>query len=239
MGATTAVALASQIADSLPRGRRGLFHPYAERCEFDDRANGPERRLERLARHMDVAEPRLLLVGEAPGYQGCRYTGVAFTSERQILAGAIPRLVRESQPLTTRRPAFSEPSATSIWRLLYRFGVEERTVLFNALQMHPFREGRPWTNRTPTDAELRLGADALNLVLGAFHGATVVAVGRSAERALTYCGAAAAAALRHPAFGGVPEFSEGFARVLGRPPTTFRADVGDTHIRRYACAYTT
>jgi len=32
--------------------------------------------------HMKKLKPKILLLGEAPGYKGCRLTGVPFTSEK-------------------------------------------------------------------------------------------------------------------------------------------------------------
>src|SRR5690606_6746390 len=112
---------------------------------------------ERLAQHLSC-NPAWILVGEAPGYQGCRHTGVAFTSERLLLEGAIPRVSQAIERLTDRRLPFSEPSATIVWKALYALGIAERTIMWNALQLHPVGAAGDWSNRTPIDAELQHGA---------------------------------------------------------------------------------
>ena len=58
----------------------GLFNPWSETCvmDVDDRAHLERRR--RLREHLAAQDPAFILVGEAGGYQGCRYSGIAFTS---------------------------------------------------------------------------------------------------------------------------------------------------------------
>jgi hypothetical protein len=130
--------LANWLIETLPSNRPDLFNPWRNRCSFDTPTNGPEARLVRLAAHLDC-DARWILVGEAPGYQGCRYTGVAFTSERLLLEGQVPRQsVPEGRLLIRDRP-FSEPSATLVYRALYQSGIAETAVLWNALQLHPHR----------------------------------------------------------------------------------------------------
>lgn len=75
------MTLAQRLVESIPTGLPGLFNPWWERCPKDSANNGPGHRLARLEAHLDC-EARWILVGEAPGYQGCRYSGIAFTSER-------------------------------------------------------------------------------------------------------------------------------------------------------------
>ena len=153
-------------------------------------------------------------MGEAPGYQGCRYSGIAFTSERLLLEGAIPRIGPIAHRLSVRKLPFSEPSATIVWKTLYRLGVANDTLLWNAVQLHPFRAGEPWSNRTPTDAELAHGADALKLLANAFPKAKIVAVGQKAAGVLGMLGVPFHAAVRHPANGGATAFSEGLAAAV-------------------------
>ncbi|GIK44746.1 MAG: hypothetical protein BroJett012_06490 [Betaproteobacteria bacterium] len=209
----TALRLTESLVAALPPGAPGLFNPWCDRCPQDAPGNGPHERLVRLANHLDC-EPELILVGEAPGYQGCRYSGITFTSERLLLDGAIPRIQPPAGRLSLRGLPFSEPSATIVWKTLYRLGVAERCILWNALQMHPHKPGSIWTNRTPTDEELALGAPALRLLIEAFPAAKVVAVGRKAEALVSAMGAQVVAAVRHPANGGAREFSEGLQAVL-------------------------
>lgn len=207
------IALAQALIDLLPRSAPGLFNPWRQSCEFDTVDNGPQQRLERLAMHLDC-DPQIILVGEAPGYQGCRYSGIAFSSERLLLEGAIPRVPRCAGRLSTRTLPFSEPSATIVWKVLYRHGVAERAILWNALQMHPFREGLPWSNRTPSPDEVSLGGAAIRLLVQTFPQAKVVAVGRKAEGALTAVGVDGYDSIRHPANGGAREFADGLAKVI-------------------------
>jgi hypothetical protein len=204
---------AQQLVETLPRGLPGLFNPWFDICEEDTECNTPELKLRRLAEHL-ACTPRFLMVGEAPGYAGCRQTGIAFTSERLILEGAIPRLAQESERLTRRDLPFSEPSATTVWKTLNHLGIAHETILWNALQLHPHREGQVRTNRTPSEAELAFGAPALRLLVDAFPGVNVVAVGRKAEAMLRNVGIKAVIAVHHPANGGATAFLKGLALLV-------------------------
>ena len=207
-------SLASNLVATLPAGLPGLFNPWRDHCPHETIANGPDQRLERLSRHLDC-RAELILIGEAPGYQGCRYSGIAFTSERLLLEGAVPRIPSLSgQRLSTRRLPFSEPSATIVWGTLTRLGVADRTILWNAVQLHPHRPDAPWANRTPTDRELEYGIPALQLLLAAFPEAGIVAIGKKAEYLLARAGIPVTGAVRHPANGGASKFAEGLSTLV-------------------------
>lgn len=205
--------LAQALVQTLPASAPGLFNPWVGHCPYDTPLNGPSQRLERLAQHLDC-DAQLILVGEAPGYQGCRYSGVAFTSERLLLAGEIPRIPAPSGRLTARKNPFSEPSATIVWRKLKELGIDETTILWNALQMHPFKPNESWSNRTPTPAELAHGRAGMEMLREAFPKAKVVAIGKKAEALLTEAGIDVVAAIRHPANGGATKFASGLAEVM-------------------------
>jgi uracil-DNA glycosylase len=207
-------ALADRLISTLPPSRETLFNPWKSRCEHDLESRAPMRRRERLTAHLDC-DARLILVGEAVGYQGGRYSGIAFTSERLVGEGRIPRV--NPAPRLTRRPLpFSEPSATIVWRELESLGLHEHTILWNALPMHPHAVGRPWSNRTPTRAEFALGREALRMLVEAYPRTTVVAVGRHAEAVLGDVLDRPIPGVRHPAYGGASQFSCGLRSALSR-----------------------
>jgi uracil-DNA glycosylase len=181
-----------------------VFNPWAERNADDLSHNGPAARSRRLRAHLSIT-PALVLVGEAPGYQGCRVTGIPFTSERLVIAGMIPRIVTDQLRLSTRAKPWSEPSATILWSALHELHVAERTVLWNVFPWHPHRARDPLSNRTPTRAECAQGLSILDVLLSSMAGARVFAVGRHAQRALRELGREAVM-LRHPSQGGATQF---------------------------------
>lgn len=190
-----------------------VFNPWTERNARDDASsNGPQARCRRLAAHLAI-EPARLLIGEASGYQGCRVTGIAFTSERLINAGVIPRTGGEPARLSTRHIPWSEPSATIVWSTLQELGIAESTVLWNAFPWHPHVAGESHSNRTPRREECAQGLPVLQALLSAFPRARLFAVGRQAERALlAIC--RNAQVLRHPAMGGATEFRRTLKQAL-------------------------
>lgn len=196
--------------------RDAVFDPWRQGNGDDAGGNDAPARRARLERHMDVTDPALLLVGEAPGYQGCRISGVPFTSEALLLEGAIPRVGQPNARISARDMPWHEPSATIVWGALYANRVAERTLLWNAFPWHPFnpRDGR-LSNRTPTSTELSVGLPILEALLASLPPSTkIAAVGRKAQGLLAQAGCANAACLRHPAFGGATEFRNGLHALV-------------------------
>lgn len=212
-----------------------VFNPWTDRDpRYDGALNSPEKRRERLRAHLSV-RPALILIGEASGYQGCHVSGIPFTSERLLMAGAVPRVSCGGQRLSTRHVPWSEPSATVVWGALHALGIAATTILWNAFPWHPHRPGNLQSNRTPTRPERAQGLAALTALLQASREARVLAVGRHAQLALQEIGAGASwinggspvTVLRHPSMGGARLFCEGLreavasrrARPPGAPPT--------------------
>src|SRR5438128_1674688 len=112
-------------------GMKGMVNPYAPTDEVPglDRPGAAAIRAANLLDYLcSRQKPRLLLVGEAAGYRGCRFSGVPFTSERSL-----PRHRRSS----LRTDGWIESSATVVHRSLARLGVEAETLLWNAVPWHP------------------------------------------------------------------------------------------------------
>ncbi len=116
-----------------------------------------------------------------------------------------------------------EASATTVHRALAAHGLSDRALLRNAFPLHPFLPGRHDKNRTPTSAEFTAGDDVLR---AAVRGRRVIAVGGKAATSVARATGIAvptvqsmspadvAVTVRHPSFGGVPEFLEGFQDVV-------------------------
>lgn len=209
----TSSAAFENIADKLVAFRApDVFNPWRDIDPLDvDGAAAPSMRLERLRRHFN-APATALLIGEAPGYQGCHFSGIAFTSEALLCEGAIPRIGR-CERITTRERPWREPSATIVWRSLYEHGLAETVVMWNAFAFHPHIPSEPYTNRAPTWRELELAEPILLSVLSHFVGVRVVAIGNVAASALARLGVTVDAKVRHPSMGGAPEFLAGIARL--------------------------
>jgi hypothetical protein len=204
--------LAKLLTDTLPPGLPNLFNPWRDHCDDDEPCNGPDAKLARLAAHLEC-DPKFILCGEAPSYRGCRHSGIAFTSECLLLDGRIPRISRMNHRLTSGANPYSERSATIVWDALYNLGIEERTILWNALQMHPYEAGNEQSNRTPKSSEIMFGRPALQMLVREFPSAIVVAVGKTAERLLKSMGVPAAP-VRHPAYGGKTLFLRGLEGLV-------------------------
>jgi uracil-DNA glycosylase len=189
-----------------------VFHLYRDRDPGLDLPDGPARRLANLRAYLRAhAGARFALIGEAAGYDGCRFSGIPFTGEEQLV-GESPlswtsgrRVARSSASGPPRR----ERSAAIVWPAL-----RDRAdcVLWNTLPWHPHRPGEPLSNRSPTREEAAAGAPHLARFLELFPGAEPVAVGRVAEAALERLGVRARY-LRHPSMGGKRAFLEGLARL--------------------------
>lgn len=154
--------------------------------------------------------PDLLLVGEAPGYNGARRTGVPFTSERLLLAG-VPGLgqygaERGFAQATDDGRTSAEPTATIAYRELAALGLF--AVGWNAYPFHPHRPGHDQSNRPPRAGEVRAGLPFLAQTLALFPGVPVAAMGNVAARALGALGVPHTP-LRHPAQGGARIFADG------------------------------
>lgn len=185
--------------------------------------SGPLARANALRRHnlrlylgaMLDQKPDLLLVGEAPGYRGCRLTGIPFTSEYIILNGQAG-LEMFGDSTRFRKTAESpkverEATATMVWQATAR--LRPLPLLWNAFPFHPHRAGQPQSNRPPRDNELAAGLPFIEALVDIFAIERVIAVGRKAASCLARAGLPYTA-LRHPSHGGKRDFLEGLAWLV-------------------------
>lgn len=199
-------AALDQLLAELARLRIGAtFNQYAE-AGPDDAPDAPAIRLENLRAYLaERAGADVVCLGEAGGYQGMRWSGIAFTSERDLLRWGAPY-----RPTCAAR-TWSEPSGTIVHRVLGELGAEHRVILWNTVPTHPHRPGQALSNRRPTVAEVEAGAPLAMRLVELVQPRTVVAVGRIAESVVP----PGTAYVRHPANAGGPAFREGMRSILG------------------------
>ena len=191
-----------------------VFNPWLDTdTTWDISSNAAKVRQDRLRLHLDNPMAKYCLIGEAPGYQGCRMSGCAFTSERLIYEGAIPRLERYSRErMSTRGKPFTEPSATVVWNAVQELGIAKEIILWNAFAWHPMGD-RALSNRTPDNKEFKAGLpileEFLSLIASINKNIMLIAVGQNAKTTLSRLGVSLDGSLRHPAYGGAREFRRG------------------------------
>lgn len=187
-----------------------LFNFYADADPELDVRDGPAIRRANLLAYLKAAptHPELLLLAEAPGPYGCRFSGVPFTSEAQIEGGRFPfegrRSSKASEPL-------SEYSAKIVWGLLE--GHFDRILIWNTVPLHPHRPGEPMSIRTPTTGETRVWGELIPDIVSITRPKHVLAVGRVAERVCRRVGIGATY-VRHPSQGGANLFREAVRRFI-------------------------
>jgi hypothetical protein len=173
----------------------------------DDVPDAPAIRLANLRYYLEERiAADVIAVGEAAGYQGARWSGIAFTSERDLQRWGPPY-----KPTSIgRKGGWSEPSGTIMHRVLGELGAEHRVILWNTVPTHPHVPGRPLSNRRPTRLEIEEGAVYTERLLAAIQPRLLVAVGRIAETILDGRGLY----VRHPAQSGATAFRLGMRAAL-------------------------
>jgi hypothetical protein len=176
----------------------------------DDNSLIRKHNLETYLKQMKSLKPRLLLLGEAPGYKGCRLTGVPFTSEK-ILANN--SFFKDIDYKFINERFESEQSATIVWDALNEF--DYKPLIWNIFPFHPY-DGKDYnSNRPPNERELELGEKHLLKLLEIFEIDTIVAVGRKPESKLKGIDIRSEY-VRHPANGGKNKFVEGIKNIMNR-----------------------
>lgn len=200
----------------------GLFNPWRDQDKKLDRPGAPRIRTENLRQYLLAHEgAAAVLVGEACGWAGCRFTGIPFTGEN-LLQG--PEALewttgRNFQTSASRDEPYKERSATTVWG---EIAGDRNLVLWNAVPWHPHKPGEPLTNRKPTRPDQEAGSEVLKIFLETFQDAIPVAIGRVSQEVLEKLGFEAGY-IRHPSMGGHHKFREGVRELKKRLTCPSRA----------------
>jgi uracil-DNA glycosylase len=206
-----------------------VFNPWSDTDERDGvpRREMPARRRENMAAYLEARRDtaRVILLGEAPSHRGCRFSGIAFCSETELVTkpGLVAQRPLALTSVDAKSKPFRERSAAVIWGEIERAGKPFQVVLWNSFPWHPYlaesdNEGPSGvkSNRRPKPAEAIQGLPAFEALMRCFaQRPAVFAVGKVAVDALERWGSIECAGyIRHPAQGGEALFREQFRRLV-------------------------
>jgi hypothetical protein len=185
-----------------------LVNPYASHNpDLDIRGGAAIRRrnLEQYLSYFVKTAPCAILVGEAAGYQGCRFSGIAFTSEHTLTTHPF-FTGGEFERSSSRERLFREPSGSIVWETIAE--LPTLPILWNVVPFHPHKPHKPLSNRMPLRGEQAAGFPFLLELRSIFDNPPLIAVGRIAGKSLAEAGLEHTT-VRHPSHGGKAEFQRG------------------------------
>jgi hypothetical protein len=190
----------------------GVFNQYRDRDPTLDRPHAAAIRRSNLRHYLNTfSDAAYVLVGEAAGYAGCRFSGIPFTGEAQLVGPEPLWWVADSNLTQSSFNApWRERSAEIVWPAL---NGRRDCVLWNAFPWHPFNDNA-LSNRRPRISELRQASDILRCFLSLYPRSKVYAVGRVSQRALQALDIEATY-IRHPSHGGKRAFTKGIMALPG------------------------
>ena len=196
----------------------GVFNQYRDWDPTLEHPDAPAQRRTNLRRYLETfSGATYALVGEAAGYAGCRFSGIPFTGEAQLVGPErLPWTRSGDFSQSSLGDPWRERSAEIVWPAL---NGRRDCVLWNAFPWHPYKAG-PLTNRRPRSTELRQAHNVLRCFLSLFPTIQVYAVGRVSQLALRQLGIEAIY-IRHPSHGGKRAF---VARVAALPRQDLHPD---------------
>jgi uracil-DNA glycosylase len=158
-------------------------------------------------------QANILLLGEAPGYKGCRASGIPFTSGEVLAYNPIYADCRSYYQYSEIQ-AFKENTSNIFYQFFNAHeGFFNRVLLWNAFPFHPHKENNNESNRSPTMEELDLGGIFLLLLLQIFSIQQLITIGEKAKILLQrlqkseYLAPFEIITIRHPSYGGKQEFN--------------------------------
>jgi hypothetical protein len=198
-------AIDALLADLSKVSIGATFNQFRE-VGRDDVPDAAALRLANLQQYLQERDQAdVVAVGEAAGYQGMRWSGIAFTSEFDLLRWGDPyrRTSRRSRP-------WKEPSGTIVHGVLEEMNAERRVILWNTVPTHPHLPGQPLSNRRPTRPEVAAGLPFAERLIDIVRPRLIVGIGRIAADTL----GSLAVYVRHPAQSGATAFRAGMRALL-------------------------
>jgi uracil-DNA glycosylase len=135
--------------------------------------------------------PTVLVVGESGGEWASHFSGVPFTSERQLVKGELPFAGRQSSRddpgvRAGKKPPYAAGSPTVFWRTMAAY--YPRFIGWEWVPCYPHLAGNVLKKRSPTDEEIAALLPAARKAVEIIAPEHIVAVGEKASSALDRIG---------------------------------------------------
>lgn len=196
------------------RSSEVLFNQYNDISADVDLPNADIIRRENLKNYLKSFSelPTTLLVGEAPGPWGCRFSGVPFTTQEQLYNNRLPFSGRRSSKNHLYDVLLSKgKSAKIFWDIM--LPCHPHFFVWNCIPFHPHKHGEILSIRNPSRREVLSFSEILSEIRNTIHPKHIIAVGRKAEHALNGIGVSPTY-IRHPSHGGETNFKIGIKEVF-------------------------
>ena len=196
-----------------------VFNQYRDAYPDFDLPEAASIRLTNLHDYLKqaTATASVIVVGEAAGPWGCRFSGIPFTGEKQLLDPSFPYSGQRSSlpvPLSTTdmAPPYISKTSTMFWEIMNPF--HQQFVMWDIVPFHPHESDEVLSVRNPSTREVAPFGPALVLLNNFVKPKQIVAIGKTAEKEIMALGVACTY-VRHPSRGGKVKFARGMREVFG------------------------
>lgn len=164
---------------------------------------------------------KVMLIGEAPGYHGCRLSGIAFTCEENFTENIIPGIMGKNMgyKIFSKDKPEKEFSASTVWpKLKDWYNIHSSVpLLWNICPFHPHKERNIMSNRTPKKKEIERGVNYFLELLDIFDIQHIGCIGKKSFNTIKSMGLNTSHEyIRHPSCGGKKEFEKMIGEYMKR-----------------------
>jgi hypothetical protein len=162
---------------------------------------------------------KVMLIGEAPSYHGCRLSGIAFTSEDKFTEDIIPGIMGKDlgYNIFSEGKPEREYSASTVWPKLKDWYNAHGSVplLWDICPFHPHKENDNESNRTPRKKEIERGIKYFLELTYIFDIQHIGCIGRKSFNTIDSMNLNVSLKyLRHPSCGGKREFEDNITEYI-------------------------
>ncbi|MFB3883150.1 MAG: uracil-DNA glycosylase family protein [Armatimonadota bacterium] len=202
------------------RSTDDLFNQYRDVDPDLDRPEGHRIRQENLKRYLESysKRPTVLVVAEAAGPWGTRFSGVPLTNERSLVQGELPFTGRQSsldEPAvrTGRKTPYSSSTPSIFWEVMAQF--YPAFLAWYLVPFYPHVRGNAMKKRSPTDEEVTKHTGLLKEAIAIAKPKTIIAMGGRVASGVEQLGVEYEM-VHHPAHDTRQQFPAGMRAIMGK-----------------------